>query len=155
MSTPQRPIPVSTCLVDFETVTHRNAMLLICSLANSQDIANVVNMKEIARFAFAAKDTHPFTGLSCTMNGPCVHHITASQSLSASTNPTSVGVSSAARFLRAAGRANVFAQSAKRKVIGGAEEARFAAREGTGETKNPPERKRHSATGVERPREGL
>ena len=31
----------------------------------------------------------------------------------------------------------MFAQSAKGKVIGGAEEARFAAREGTGETKNP------------------
>ncbi len=50
---------------------------------------------------------------------------------------SSVGVSSAARVLRAAGWANVFAQSAKRKVIGGAEEARFAAREGARERKNP------------------
>ena len=29
-------------------------------------------MKEIASFESAAKDTHPFTGLSCTMNGLCV-----------------------------------------------------------------------------------
>ncbi len=46
-------------------------MLLICSLVNSQDIANVVTMKEIARFASAAKDTNPFTGLSCTMGYAC------------------------------------------------------------------------------------
>ena len=45
------------------------------------------------------KDTHPFTGLSCTMNGLCVRHITGSLSLSASTNPSGVGVSSAARVL--------------------------------------------------------